>query len=166
MFVGGLPFGVGEDDVRKFLQENVPNAQKIRVPMNRLSNSIKGIAFVELGSDADNTSVISQASNLEMSGRPLKINESMPKVSKRPPLGPSVALGGRGGYRGGNSGVGSRGGSFSGSFSGSFRNGFDGRVESTDRDRLLLQGGFNLERQRQLLAPRQYGYGFNADPEW
>ena len=158
MFVGGLPFGVGEDDVRKFLQENIPNAQKIRVPMNRLSNSIKGIAFVELGPDADVTSVISQVSNLEMSGRPLKINESMPKVSKRP------SLGGRGGYRGGTSGVGSWGGSFSGSFGGgSFRNGFNGGVESINRDRLLH--GIPLDRQRQLLT-RQYGNGFNADPEW
>ena len=99
LFVGGLPFGVGEDEVRTFLQENIPNAQKIRVPMDRFENSIKGIAFVELSSDADVNDVVNQVSNLQMGGRPLKINESKPRISERPPRGS------RGGYSRGNFGA-------------------------------------------------------------
>ena len=99
LFVGGLPFGVSEDEVRTFLQENIPNAQKIRVPMDRFENSIKGIAFVELGSDADVNVVVNQVSNLQMGGRPLKITESKPRISERPPRGS------RGGFNRGNFGA-------------------------------------------------------------
>ena len=55
LFVGCLPYDVSEDDVRMFLLEKIPTAQNVRVPMDRERNSIKGIAFVELGSDADVT---------------------------------------------------------------------------------------------------------------
>ena len=95
LFVGSLPFGVSEDEVRTFLQENIPNARKVRVPMDREKMEIKGMAFVELGSDADVTSVINQVSNLQMGGRPLKINESKPKISERPPRGSRGNFGAR-----------------------------------------------------------------------
>ena len=95
LFVGGLPYGVSEDDVRNFLQEKIPGASNVRVPFDREKNSIKGFAFVELGSGADVNSVISQVANLELGGRTLKINESKPKGGR-----PS---GGGGGFGGDNS---------------------------------------------------------------
>ena len=150
LFVGGLPFGVSEDEVRTFLQENIPNAQKIRVPMDRFSNfenSTKGIAFVELGSEADVNVVVNQVSNLQMGGRPLKINESKPRISERPPRGSRGGF--RGPNRGGNSGVGFRGGSFSGGFGR-----FGDWVNSTE-------AAANLAARR-----REHLLGFNTDDEW
>ena len=151
LFVGGLPFGVSEDEVRTFLQENIPNAQKIRVPMDRFENSIKGMAFVELGSDADVTSVINQVSNLQMGGRPLTINESKPRIPERPPRGS------RGGFRGGNSGVGFRGGNFSGSFGVGHREVFNSR-----------HGAAEYYPQNIGYVDRRWPipHGFNTDDEW
>ena len=147
LFVGSLPFGVSEDEVRTFLQENIPNAQKVRVPMDREKMEIKGMAFVELGSDADVTSVINQVSNLQMGGRPLKINESKPRISERPPRGSRGGF--RGPIRGENVVVGFRGGSF--------RDGF-GRfgdwVNSTE-------AAANVAARR-----REHLLGISTDDEW
>ena len=106
LFVGGLPYDVSEDDVRNFLQEKIPNAQNVRVPMDREKNSIKGIAFVELGSDADVTSVINQVFNLQWGDRNLKINESIKPREIGRPLG-GINRGGSsvGGFGGGTFGV-------------------------------------------------------------
>ena len=83
LFVAGLPIGVSEDYVRTFLQEKIPNAKNVRVPINRLSKSIKGIAFVTLQSDADVNSVINQVSSLQMGGRSLKIKRGRAKSRDR-----------------------------------------------------------------------------------
>ena len=152
LFVGGLPFGVGEDDVRKFLQENIPNAQNVRVPIDRVDNSIKGIAFVELGSDADVNVVINQVSNLKMGGRSLKINQSVPKIIERP-------RGSRGAFGGRNLGRG-RGGNFSGGFGrGRFSDPRIGSI-SIDEDAAHLAA-----RRRQQFAG-QLLFGLNTDDEW
>ena len=67
LFVDHLPNGFSQVEVQNFLQENIPNAQNVRVPMEIMHPHLNmGFAFVELGSDADITSVINQVSNLEM----------------------------------------------------------------------------------------------------
>ena len=97
LFVGGLPYDVSEDEVRYFLEDKIPSALHVRVPFDREKNSIKGIAFVTLGSGADVTSVIKLVSNLEMCGRILKINESKPRETVR------TSGGSHGGFGSGNS---------------------------------------------------------------
>ena len=117
LFVACLPYGVSADDVRKFLQEKIPNAQNVRVPTDRDKN-VKGIAFVELGSDADVTSIINQVSNLEMRGTNLRVNESIPREIGRPFYGIN---------RGGSSGGGFGGGNFGGSLTRGYSGGGRGR---------------------------------------
>ena len=166
LFVSGLPFRlqVSEDDVREFLQEKIPNAQNIRVPLNRVSKSIKGIAFVELGSDADVTSVISQVSNLQMGGRSLKINESKPRERARSPERASsrerarspVGFGGLGGDNV-DGGFGNR--NFRGGWGGeNFRRGFEGRGRYDDRGQQLWLG-------RYLVQGRTRSPGLDTDDE-
>ena len=140
MFVGSLPFGVSEDEVRTFLQENIPNAQKVRVPMDREKMEIKGMAFVELGSDADVTSVINQVSNLQMGGRPLKINESKPRISERPPRG-------------------SRGGFSRGNFGARLRSGIISSVFGVGKY-------YASSAQYYADRARQFPHGFNTKDEW
>ena len=140
MFVGSLPFGVSEDEVRTFLQENIPNAQKVRVPMDRDKMEIKGMAFVELGSDADVTSVINQVSNLQMGGRPLKINESKPRISERPPRG-------------------SRGGFSRGNFGARLRSGIISSVFGVGQY-------YASSAQYYADRARQFPHGFNTKDEW
>ena len=108
LFVAGIPIGVSEDYARKFLQEKIPNAKHVRVPFNRLSKSIKGIAFVTLQSDADVTSVINQVSSLQMGGRSLNIKRKRARSRERarsPPFG-GYNGGFNVGFRTGNSRVG------------------------------------------------------------
>ena len=100
LFIGSLPPNAKENEVKIFLKENIPNAQNIRVPMDREKNENKGIAFVELKSDADVKNIIKQVSNLRMADRTLRIKESKPKES-----GKSVG-GNSGGFRSGFSGGG------------------------------------------------------------
>ena len=75
LLVDNLPGGVTKNEIKKFLQEKIPNAEKIHVPVERETNILIGVAFVKLRSDADVTSVINGVSNLKMGGRTLYISE-------------------------------------------------------------------------------------------
>ena len=77
LLVDNLPDEVSNDEIRKFLQEKIPNAQEVvvYVPPERETSILKRVAFVKLGSVADVTSVINEVFNLKMGCRTLKISE-------------------------------------------------------------------------------------------
>ena len=127
LFVGGLPY-VSQEEVRNFLQEKIPNAQSVRVPMEQYEiGKIRGFAYVQLGSDADLTTVIDQVSNLKMGDKVLRIYESKSREGRR--------------LFGGGFGDGNYGDYFG---SGNAELGFDGNRRSNRAGGTLYVGGIPL----------------------
>ena len=79
LYVGGIPLGASETEVRKFLHEKIPNVDYVRVPINSETNEIKGIAFVELLRKANIINIALQIHGLKMDGNILTIKDNKPK---------------------------------------------------------------------------------------
>ena len=79
LYVGGIPLGASETEVRDFLEEKIPKVDYVRVPIDRDTNEIKGIAFVELLMHANITNVAMRIQGLKMDGQILTIKDAKPK---------------------------------------------------------------------------------------
>ena len=81
LYVGGIPRETSKEFIKSFLRDKIPNAADIRVPMDKVQGTSKGIAFVQLPSGVNVKDVLKQVKGLEMGVRRLKINESKPRES-------------------------------------------------------------------------------------
>ena len=126
LYVSGIPYDTSEVDVRNFLLDKVPNAESVRVPINRDEGTLKGKAFVQLLSGVNVDTVLNQIEGLEMGGRRLRIHESRIFGGGRNSGG--FGGGSSGGFGGGNSGGfgGGNTGGFGGGSSGGFGSGRSG----------------------------------------
>ena len=109
LYVGGIPLGASEAEVRKFLEEKIPNVDYVRVPVNRETNEIKGIAFVALLGNANIRNIALQIHGLKMDGKILTIKDNKPKREEMitrdlSRTGFGTRFGGRGRSRGGRGG--------------------------------------------------------------
>ena len=80
MSVDNFPYEASEHEVTSFLQDKIPNAEYVCVQVETEKDTVKGIAFVKLKSDADVTSVLDQVSNLRMTDKTLQINKAKCKT--------------------------------------------------------------------------------------
>ena len=140
LYVGGIPLGASETEVRKFLEEKIPNVDYVRVPINRETNEIKGIAFVALLNNTNIRNIALQIHGLKMNGKILTIKDNKPKREEM--ITRDLSRTGFGGYgnggfargsgrgrsRGGRGGFMNRGG-----FGGRRYAGFSG-IEDVDTD--------------------------------
>ena len=75
LYVSGIPCERSKPFVKNFLRDNIPNAADIRVPMGRVSGTIKGEAFIQLSPGVNAKDVLKQVKNLKMGARRLQIKE-------------------------------------------------------------------------------------------
>lgn len=122
LYVGGIPWDANEVYVKNFLLDKVPNAESVRVPINRNEGKLKGMALVQLLSGVNVDSVLNQVEGLELGGRWLRINKLMPREVGRPFGGWNLILESEGDFDGKNSG--GFGGGSSGGFGGGRSGGF------------------------------------------
>ncbi len=109
LYVGGLPYATGEEELRELFGA-AGEIASVRVIMDRETGRSKGFAFVEMADDTGAQAAITQFNGYRMGGRTITVNEARPR-EERP------AGGGGGGYRGGG---GSGGGGYSGGGSGGY----------------------------------------------
>jgi len=93
IYVGNLSYQVTEDDIKGVFAE-YGTVKRVQLPTDRETGRLRGFAFVEMGTDAEETAAIEALDGAEWMGRDLKVNKAKPKEDR----GPS---GGRGGYGGG-----------------------------------------------------------------
>ncbi len=96
LFVGNLPWGVGDDDLARFFSPH-GEVQSARVITDRDTGRSRGFGFVEIEVD-DVSTVIRATDGQELNGRPIRVNESEDRNRG------GGGGGGRGGYGGGNRG--------------------------------------------------------------
>jgi RNA recognition motif-containing protein len=99
IYVGNLPWGASEADVRDFFS-TFGEVHSVAVITDRETGRSRGFGFVEM--DDDNAErAISEANGRDMGGRPLRVNEAQQRSA-----GGGGGGGGRGGPRGGGGGGG------------------------------------------------------------
>jgi len=94
LFVGNLPFDVGEEDVRQFIEAEGRTVSSVKLVMDKDTGRPRGFAFVDMGSDEEAQAAISALNGKEMGGRALVVNEAQERGGK------FAGGGGGGGFRG------------------------------------------------------------------
>ncbi|MBD2163544.1 RNA-binding protein [Calothrix sp. FACHB-156] len=97
IYVGNLSYQVTEDALTAVFAE-YGSVKRVQIPTDRETGRVRGFAFVEMGSDDEETAAIEALDGAEWMGRDLKVNKARPKENKGSFGGGG---GGRGGYGGG-----------------------------------------------------------------
>lgn len=96
IYVGNLSYEVQENDLRHVFSE-YGTVKRVQLPVDRETGRVRGFAFVDMGTDAEEAAAIESLDGAEWMGRNLKVNKAKPREER----GSSFGGGGR---RGGNSG--------------------------------------------------------------
>jgi cold-inducible RNA-binding protein len=106
LYVGNLSYGTTELDLRDLFGQS-GTVSEVKIVTDRETGRPRGFAFVEMSTDAEAKTAISQLNGRELDGRALKVNEAQ----ERPAGGGGMRSsggGGGGGGRGGGGGGGRR----------------------------------------------------------
>ena len=93
IYVGNLSYDVTQNDLSGVFAE-YGTVKRVQLPTDRETGRMRGFAFVEMGSDAEEEAAIAALDGAEWMGRGLKVNKAKPKEDRG-------GGGGRGGYGGG-----------------------------------------------------------------
>ena len=97
IYVGNLSYEVTEDALTSVFAE-YGSVKRVQLPKDRETGRLRGFAFVEMSSEAEELAAIEALDGAEWMGRDLKVNKAKPKEDRG------------GSYGGGNRGGGSYGG--------------------------------------------------------
>jgi cold-inducible RNA-binding protein len=92
LYVGNLPYEVGETDLQQLFAE-AGTVESVNVMRDMATGRARGFAFIEMGSDEDAGKAIAQFNDYQMGWRNLTVNEARPKPER------SGGFGGGGGKR-------------------------------------------------------------------
>lgn len=95
IYVGNLSYEVTEDALKQIFLE-YGEVRIVQLPIDRETGRVRGFAFVEMGTDAQETAAIEALDGAEWLGRELKVNKSRPK--EQPDRGGRGRGAGGGGY--------------------------------------------------------------------
>ncbi|ARV58465.1 RNA-binding protein [Nostocales cyanobacterium HT-58-2] len=96
IYVGNLSYQVEQDDLRRVFAE-YGTVKSVQMPVDRETGRVRGFAFVEMGTEAEEAAAIEALDSAEWMGRNLKVNKAKPKTDG----GGSFGGGGRRGNNGG-----------------------------------------------------------------
>ncbi|MGM3305964.1 RNA recognition motif domain-containing protein [Anabaena sp. WFMT] len=108
VYVGNLSYEVTQDALTQVFAE-YGSVKRVQIPTDRETGRVRGFAFVEMGTEAEETAAIEALDGAEWMGRDLKVNKAKPKEDRGGSFGGGGGGGGRGGYGGGGGGGGGRG---------------------------------------------------------
>ncbi|KAF3885373.1 MULTISPECIES: RNA recognition motif domain-containing protein [Nostocales] len=98
IYVGNLSYEIARNDLQQVFGE-YGTVKSVQLPTDRETGRVRGFAFVEMETDAEETAAIEGLDGAEWMGRDLKVNKAKPREER----GSSFGGGGR---RGNNSGGG------------------------------------------------------------
>lgn len=93
IYVGNLSYEVGQDDLKQVFEE-YGAVKSVQLPTDRETGRMRGFAFVEMGTDAEEAAAIEALDGAEWMGRNLKVNKAKPREDRG-------SFGGRRGNNGG-----------------------------------------------------------------
>ncbi|MDX2228296.1 MAG: RNA-binding protein [Leptolyngbyaceae cyanobacterium bins.349] len=86
VYVGNLSFKVTEEDLVETFSE-YGTVKSVQLPKDRETGRMRGFAFVEMSSEAEETAAIDALDGAEWMGRDLKVNKAKPREDRRSPMG-------------------------------------------------------------------------------
>jgi RNA recognition motif-containing protein len=83
IYVGNLSYEVTEEDLSNVFAE-YGTVKRVQLPTDRETGRLRGFAFVEMETEAEETAAIDSLDGAEWMGRDLKVNKAKPREERRP----------------------------------------------------------------------------------
>jgi RNA recognition motif-containing protein len=97
IYVGNLSYQVTQEDLSSVFAE-YGTVKRVQLPTDRETGKMRGFAFVEMGTEAEETAAIEALDGAEWMGRDLKVNKAKPREDRGPGGGGGGRSGGGGGF--------------------------------------------------------------------
>lgn len=81
IFVGNLPFGVSDGDLRQAFEAH-GQVTSANVILDKFTGKSRGFGFVEMPNDAEAKAAIAGLNNKDLQGRPIRVNEAQPREDR------------------------------------------------------------------------------------
>ncbi len=79
IYVGNLSFDAAQDDLHQVFTE-YGSVKSVKLPTDRETGRVRGFAFVEMSSEAEESAAIEALDGAEWMGRTLKVNKARPRT--------------------------------------------------------------------------------------
>lgn len=83
IYVGNLSYEVAEEDLSEIFAE-YGTVKRVQMPKDRETGKLRGFAFIEMETDAEETAAIEALDGAEWMGRDLKVNKAKPREERKP----------------------------------------------------------------------------------
>jgi RNA recognition motif-containing protein len=81
IYVGNLSYEVTQDDLTRVFAE-YGTVNRVQLPTDRETGRLRGFAFVDMGTEAEETAAIEALDGAEWMGRDLKVNKAKPRENR------------------------------------------------------------------------------------
>lgn len=93
IYIGNLSYDATQDDLNQAFAE-YGTVRRVQMPTDRETGRLRGFAFIEMGTDAEETAAIEALDGAAWMGRALKVNKARPREER----GSSGGWGNRGSF--------------------------------------------------------------------
>jgi RNA recognition motif-containing protein len=95
IYIGNLSYEATQDNLTQVFAE-YGTVKRVQLPTDRETGRLRGFAFIEMGTEAEETAAIEALDGAEWMGRDLRVNKAKPR-EERPSGGGGGGWGGGGG---------------------------------------------------------------------
>ena len=81
IYVGNLSYEVTQEDLSAVFAE-YGSVKRIQLPTDRETGRLRGFAFVEMGTEAEEAAAIEALDGAEWMGRDMKVNKAKPRENR------------------------------------------------------------------------------------
>ena len=81
IYVGNLSYDVTQDNLTQVFTE-YGAVKQVKLPTDRETGRLRGFAFVEMGTEAEEAAAIDALDGAEWMGRDLKVNKAKPRENR------------------------------------------------------------------------------------
>ena len=86
IYVANLSYEVTQDELTQVFAE-YGSVNRVQLPTDRATGRLRGFAFVEMGTEAEETAAIGALDGAEWMGRNLKVDKAKPREQRKPASG-------------------------------------------------------------------------------
>jgi RNA recognition motif-containing protein len=86
IYVGNLSYDVTQDNLTEIFTQ-YGAVRRVQLPADRETGRLRGFAFIEMNTEAEETAAIEALDGAEWMGRDLKVNKAKPREERGPSRG-------------------------------------------------------------------------------